>query len=664
MIHKLMEKGLQHHRAGRFEEAQSLYEQVLALKPRHPDALHLAGVAALQAGHSERAAARIEQAVRQQPKNPSFHANLAQAYLALNRVADARGAFQRAATLDPRQPQFAVGAANCLAMLGSLAEAEQQLRDVVRRHAGFALGWFNLGNTLRDRGRLQEAAECFQRAVELDSALPDAWNNLGHALHQLERFEEAERCFHEYLARQPDSARGCANLASVLTDSGRFSEAEAACRQGIARSPGAAEMLVLQRILGATLAHQGKLESMLDPLRAAALLAPTDARAQWSYAYALVQTGSEDEGFGILEQALKLDPDSNVLRSTAAGLYLARGDLRAGWAAYESRPARGLLAEKFPGMQLDAVPPADWSGKTICLQREQGLGDSLFFLRYAQALKSRGARIVCLADRKIAPILRRVPALDEVLSQEEPPPGTDFVSLVGSLPHVLSQFEAVPVRPARDSAQQAAETTLAPRLGHARLLSIFCPELPLPLALRPLPDRLDETRRRLDQAGPPPYIGITWRAGTPPAEQKGTVWALHKAIPLEGLGACLRGLNGTLLSLQRHPGTGETERAASLAGRPVHDFSALNEDLESMLALLALLDDYVGASNTNMHLRAGTGRGARVLVPRPMEWRWMAAGITSPWFPDFRVYRQRMDGDWGEAFEQLRRDLALAHGKP
>jgi hypothetical protein len=58
-----------------------------------------------------------------------------------------------------------------------------------------------------------------------------------------------------------------------------------------------------------------------------------------------------------------------------------------------------------------------------------------------------------------------------------------------------------------------------------------------------------------------------------------------------------------------------------------------------------------------MHLRAGLGRAARVLVPCPPEWRWMARGGASPWFPGFCLYRQRGDGDWDGALAALRRDL-------
>jgi hypothetical protein len=46
----------------------------------------------------------------------------------------------------------------------------------------------------------------------------------------------------------------------------------------------------------------------------------------------------------------------------------------------------------------------------------------------------------------------------------------------------------------------------------------------------------------------------------------------------------------------------------------------------------------------------------RVLIPHPPEWRWGLAS-RSPWFPEAPLYRQRVDGDWSEAFAQLSADL-------
>jgi hypothetical protein len=86
--------------------------------------------------------------------------------------------------------------------------------------------------------------------------------------------------------------------------------------------------------------------------------------------------------------------------------------------------------------------------------------------------------------------------------------------------------------------------------------------------------------------------------------------------------------------------------------------TALNEPLEDMLALLALLDDYVCVSNTNVHLRAGAGRTSRVLMPHPPEFRWMADGDESPWFPGTRIYRQTAAGDWACALTRLKKELS------
>ena len=98
-------------------------------------------------------------------------------------------------------------------------------------------------------------------------------------------------------------------------------------------------------------------------------------------------------------------------------------------------------------------------------------------------------------------------------------------------------------------------------------------------------------------------------------------------------------------------------KALRAAGRAVIDLSAANEDLESILALIGLLDEYVCVSNTNVHLRAAQGAACRVLVPNPPEFRWGAEGAESPWFPGTRVYRQAPDGGWDAALAALAAEL-------
>jgi hypothetical protein len=161
--------------------------------------------------------------------------------------------------------------------------------------------------------------------------------------------------------------------------------------------------------------------------------------------------------------------------------------------------------------------------------------------------------------------------------------------------------------------------------------------------------RVAAVRERLRALGPPPYIGIAWRSGEP---RTGLFETLLKEVPPDALGNALRESQATLVSVQRNPHPGETDSIAANARRPVHDLSAMNADLEDALALMSVLDDYVGVSSTNVHLRAGAGRTARVLVPFPYEWRWMRDG-PSPWFPGTTVGRQSAAGSWSDAFAQI-----------
>jgi ADP-heptose:LPS heptosyltransferase len=138
--------------------------------------------------------------------------------------------------------------------------------------------------------------------------------------------------------------------------------------------------------------------------------------------------------------------------------------------------------------------------------------------------------------------------------------------------------------------------------------------------------------------------------------------SLFKEIPLDKLAQVLNPLKATFLVLQRRPEAGEVETLSHLLQHPLHDVSHVNEDdLDNMLALLYLLDDYIGVSNTNMHLMAGIGKTARVLTPFPPDYRWLAEGDESPWFKGFKVYRQTVGGDWSNALEQLTNDLTNSH---
>src|SRR6202012_1650304 len=64
------------HQAGRLDDAERLFRQVLAADPRHADSLHLLGVVAYQTGRRDLAVDLIGQAIASNPNEVQYHANL------------------------------------------------------------------------------------------------------------------------------------------------------------------------------------------------------------------------------------------------------------------------------------------------------------------------------------------------------------------------------------------------------------------------------------------------------------------------------------------------------------------------------------------------------------------------------------------------------------
>jgi hypothetical protein len=345
---------------------------------------------------------------------------------------------------------------------------------------------------------------------------------------------------------------------------------------------------------------------------------PADARAHFAIGhYQQAIAGDAQAAAGHYRDALARAPDFDLARHHLSHALLTLGEFDAAWREHAARPPRRHheASLRRSGREYVLPAPAQIAGAHIAIVAEQGLGDTLFFLRFAPLLRERGATLHFVGDERLHAILLRT-GLFEAAFVEVPPAAT-ITLLAGDLPLV-------------------AAAAIAPTL-----------------VLPPLPERVHSIRGRLASLGPGALVGLAWRAGE---GFRGADETLAKEVPLPALGAALRGVDATWISLQREPRPGEHEALASAIGAPVHDFSSVNRDLEDALAMASLLDELAGVSNTNVHLRQGAGRISRVLVPFPPEWRWLLQG-SSPWFPGTSIYRQAANHAWSDALARLREDL-------
>jgi tetratricopeptide (TPR) repeat protein len=612
-----LNEAIAHHQAGRLENADVIYQELLRADPRNPDMLHLSGVVALQTGRHENALDLIGRAIAENSGIALYHRNMALTLEALDRAGDALSHFAKAAELAPAETENHLRLAHAFDRAGRPADAAVSFRRAIETEPRDAEIHTSLAVTLINLGDMKCAGDQFALALECAPGAAFAHANLGRFHADKNEPETAEPLLRRALEIDPDFDEALIELGALLNAAHCGGEALPLLEKARALRP---DSVKARSEHAAALELTGHPERARDEIAAIIKDHPEDDRAHNNLGLILSRLDQFGDAILAYDKALELNPDYDDAYSNRSLLRLAQGDFAGGWEDYLHRDTIGEIVNVLDRGTL----PEDLSGKRIALYRDQGLGDEIFFLRFAGELKRRGATIAYNPDPKIAAMIERLDFIDNIIRGDWPAEGHDLRFSLGDLPYLLSITEVA--------------------------------NIPPPLEIPVLPGRDHEITEFLRGVGPPPYIGITWRAGVQYRDR------LSKMSPQTTLAEVLKPLNGTVLILQRKPRDNEIADISGLLGDRLHDASHYNDDLEGMLALLGRIDEYACVSNTNTHLRAARGRRSRVLIPLPPDYRWMESGDESPWFPGTPLYRETTETGWIAAFEILGRDLSKAVG--
>lgn len=439
------------------------------------------------------------------------------------------------------------------------------------------------------------------------------------------RWAEAAAAASSGLVTQPQHPGLLAIKAVALLQLKQFGAAEPLFQAALAQQPANPEF---HNNYGVLLRATERLHESYAEFATAVALKPRYKEALKNLAFMAWQVGHYKQALSSFATYVALNPVDKPVYFHMAELALGLGNLRDGWRLYQMRPNKAERAQHFhtPDLVYPLPPlPERLDGQTAVLLPEQGLGDILFFLRYAPMLKARGAKVGYGAAPNIARFVGEAESIDEVLDSKTVVPylGKPYTFFSGDLPFLTAEDDSYPPS----------------------------------LRFSPLPERVAAARAHLAQLGPPPYVGVNWRAGVKSAADDNL---LYKSLPAKALGEALRGIEATVVSLQRLPQDGEHAEFESGIGRSIPDLSSVQADLETLMGYLAVIDEIVGVSSTSVHLRAAMGLDAKVLFVTPTEWRWLLEGDTSPWFPDCKVYRAHRPALREPALANLQRDLAIS----
>jgi Flp pilus assembly protein TadD len=506
--------------------------------------------------------------------------NHARGCLSTGRATEAAGVYQQLLKAAPQMPDLwhEMGIAQLQA--GYPRVACQYLERAAQLAPSNAAFLANLGAAYQKNLQPQQAVEAFQKAMQAGARTPQIYSNLGLALRDAGRADEALTAFDQALALQPDYATGHFNRANLLLQQGRSDEAMAGFRRAID-------------------------------------IDPRDAGSHCLLGIAHFDRGEMTTAISCFDRALAVQPQyAEALRNRGMA-RLALGDFERGWVDWEYRTtADGFVPRVTDGPRWNGEPLA---GRTLLVHAEQGLGDTLQFIRYVPLLEKFGGRVSVEVQPALIPLLTHS-GFGQWLAPPGKRPAFDVHCPLMSLARYLPDPSG---RPYWSSPYLRAD---ASRAAHWR-----------------------QTLQQVDGV----RVGIVWTGNVEHPLNRLRSLTVEQLAPLAGV----PGVH--LLSLQKGPS--EEQSSESLRQ---HAILTIDEPWDAdgafvdTAAIIEQLDLVITVDTSIAHLAGGLGRPAWVLLQHAPDWRWQLSGETTVWYPTLRLFRQPSPGDWSPVIERVWAELA------
>lgn len=444
-----------------------------------------------------------------------------------------------------------------------------------------------------------ESIEVLQTAIEKDPDNADNYNSIGLAYQEIESIDKAISNINKALELSPEKHLFKNNLAIVRRKNWEFEKAIELFNEILEERP---DLYQIWTSLGGTYTDVGKL----------------------------------DKAYECFEKALELDPDYSTCHVEYALVCFLQKHWEKGFKHLEWRKnhfPQLLNYKQIYDMSKEWNGKDSLEGKRILVYAEQGMGDSIHFMRYLPRLKERGAYVIVHLQKGLNNLFLRHPFIDEVInfdidhSKEYVLPEHDYQCATMSLPKLFNDYE-------------------------------ICGEP----YIEPTTDKFKDYIDNL--YGDNFKIGIAWAGNPLHPQDKG------RSIPLKYFRPIHDTEGVTLFSLQfystlnkdgyitstRKLGPAQ-ELAEGCEDMKIIDLTKMIQCFEDTSTVLAGLDLVICCDTSVAHLAGAMGVPVWVALFAQNDWRWTMEGKTTPWYNSMRLFRQTYPGDWDTPFQEMKKDL-------
>ncbi|NHN84359.1 tetratricopeptide repeat protein [Acetobacter musti] len=464
-------------------------------------------------------------------------------------------------------------------------------------------------------GRSEKAAELMVASGLASPGNKHPGHDLVDMFARFDRRPEAERVLRVMLRLAPHDARLYDALGDVLSQMGRLDEAVGVLTKSLEIRPSATYALNLKAI---ALAERGDIDAAIDIFNEVLKMTPGNPSAISNLACIYSAQNRSDEAIDLYRTAIQERPADAQIRLNYSIALLKAGRFAQGWSEHEWRlklpghsdlPRATLLPSLTDGLDL--------RGKRILITQEEGLGDTIMYLRYLAPLARRGAILHLWVPEELGDLCRRIDCVS-VVQVGGRTPAFDWHCPFISLPRV---FVGTP-----DS------------MGD-----------PVPY-LRADPGKVQRMGRFLPRNGRL-NVGLVWGGSPRPDQTPAHMVDRRRSASLAAMAPLGRIPGINLISLQKGP---YAEQALNPPeGMRLYDPTDQIGSMDDTAALMMGLDVLVSVDTSVVHLAGALGRPVLLMDRFDNCWRWLSGREDSVWYPDLTIIRQERPRDWGSVAERV-----------
>lgn len=547
-----------------------------------------------------------QQQLSQKRKDAASHIKAGLAFHQQGKLDAARDAYRAALRIDREDPDTLHLLGVVENHRGDSKKARMLIDKSLSIRPEFAPGFESLARVCISQEKYADAIEAGQHALSLNPELHSAYMPIGEAQLALGHADEALKTYQARDAAQPDDPIILNNISVCLIELGRLDEACTLRRCAFELQPDNHDRAYN---LAVTLNMASRFEEALSVMQQTLAKAPENVPALITAGDSLQALGRIDEAIDAFEAAISLAPEHAEAHFNYGLALLTKGELKRGWEEYEWRKKTGAFKKFKPPLNVPIWDGEDIAGKSLLLFPEQGMGDSINFIRYAMLAHERGARVSCRCPAALSGLFEAVKGIEKVIPLGDPVPVTDYQTAIMELPRIFkTSYDNVPLA-------------------------------------RGYIDPPESDFERSDGLA----IGIVWQ-GNPTLKNDA-----NRSVSLSLFDTLLDVQGTQFYSLQVGPG----EEQIALLGWEER-LSALGPTFNNYAdtaGVIAKLDLVIAVDTSVAHLAGALGKAVWLLLPANADWRWGREGDQTPWYTSMRLFRQPTLGNWQDVSTSLSQAL-------